>query len=134
VFIYAACLPHAGLWQEPNLNLQPESSNSALRATTLCCLRIRGRLCDQQFGHDGHKVDTKDTTFIAINSQLKSSNCSLPGLQLCDLCVSVVFFVTSNLVTTSTKLTQWPQRLSPINPQPKSSNCSLPGLLPSKRY
>jgi hypothetical protein len=57
-----------------------------------------------------------------------SSNPGLSRLQLCDLCVSVVFFVTCNVVTTSTKLTQMTQRLSPINPQPKSSNWGLPGL------
>jgi len=51
---------------------------------------------------------------LQLNPPAENSNSGLPGLQLCDRCVFVVFFVTSNLVTTSTKLTQRTRRLSPI--------------------
>jgi len=70
---------------KPTIKDKSAATNFEFRTvgtTALWSLCILGVLCDQQFGRDEHKVDTKDRTFIAHTPQPKSSNFCLLGLPL----------------------------------------------------
>jgi len=64
------------------LDLPPKGSNCGLPGLQLCDLCDRGVLCDREFGHDEHKDDKKDTTFIAHKSSTQKFEFLLSRLQL----------------------------------------------------